>query len=139
MIRVYNDLTGFDPANGERVPHFHIANIIRLLNRIEMERSEIQEKALKPGGSAKAWERAHEMQNSLEVAYGHALRLQEIIQEKDQPNESKESPSVEIQNKSTEEMAQAHFSDLYNRLGRSKDPTERVMIAHQLARIIFGC
>ena len=168
MIQVHGELSGFDPADGKRVPHFHIVNIIKLLNMIDTARCKIKDKALKPGGGATSWEQAHEMQSILESAYGHTLRLQEIIQEKDEPDNEiatkcpacedsgcgvcfqhakaswehhavKKFEKIQNESKTTDEAAKAHFTDLYNRLGTTKDPAERDKIASEMARIIFGC
>jgi len=40
---------------------------------------------------------------------------------------------------SEKDAAYAHFSDLYNRLGRTEDPEERNKIAEELAKLVFGC
>lgn len=79
MINYDKDLAGYDPITNEKPRHFHIENIIRLLDRIEDKRHKANERIFEPGGQATAFESLHEMQSTLEVAYSHALRLQEWI------------------------------------------------------------
>lgn len=86
MINYDKDLPGYDPANDEKPRHFHIENIIRLLDRVEDKRRKANERIFEPGGAATAWESLHEMQSTLEVAYGHALRLQEWIKAAPDPD-----------------------------------------------------
>jgi len=82
MIDYDKNLAGYDPANGEKPRHFHINNIIRLLDRIEEARHKAITGIFEPGGALGAWENlnGNSMQLEIEVAYGHALRLREWIQ-----------------------------------------------------------
>ena len=80
MINYDKDLAGYDPANGQQPLHFHIENIIRLLDHIEKARHKAITSIFELGGAATAWENLKDIQYELEVTYSHALRLQEWIQ-----------------------------------------------------------